>query len=66
MKISLILILLTPLFALSKSYQVGEFWSEKHISKAPRWGQILKESVGEVATRAILFGLGPHFTRHLS
>lgn len=62
----LIYILLIPLAAFAKSYQVGEFWSKKHISSASSRVQILKESVGEVGSRATLFYIGKKDNKHIA
>jgi len=62
------LIILHSLFFFSlvhaKSYQVGEFWSKKHIRKASQDLQFLKESVGEVGARATLFYIGKNNNKH--
>ncbi len=50
--------------AFSKSYQVGEFWSKKHIAKASKKSQSLKESVGEIGARATLFYIGKFNSKH--
>lgn len=58
MKVILILVVLYSNVVISQSYQVGEFWSKEHISKAAPQSQSLKESVGEVGARATLFYIG--------
>lgn len=66
MKIFAILILSIPFFAHSKSYQVGEFWSKKHIASASKRVQVLKEAVGEVGARATLFYIGEYGDKHFA
>lgn len=58
MKIIVFLFLLYSNFVLCQSYQVGESWSKKHINKASKASQTLKESVGEIGARATLFYIG--------
>ena len=64
MKISSLLLFLYSNIAFSQSYQVGEFWSKKHIHKAQQSSQSLKEAVGEVGASATLFYIGEVNNKH--
>jgi hypothetical protein len=64
MKIIYLIFYLYSSIAFSQSYQVGEFWNKKHISKASLSSQVLKESIGEVGARATLFYIGKVNNKH--
>lgn len=64
MRVSCLVFLLSTFVANAKSYQVGEYWSKKHIAKASKRAQKLKESIGEVGARATLFYIGKINNKH--
>jgi hypothetical protein len=66
MKIVILISLILPIFAHAKSYQVGSTWDKKHIAKASSSVQILKESIGEIGSRATIFYIGEFNNKHLA
>jgi hypothetical protein len=64
MKLIFFLILIYSAIVSAQSYQVGEFWSKKHINRSSRSAQKLKESIGEVGARATLFYIGKFNNKH--
>ena len=64
MKSIYLLLIVQTSIAFSQSYQVGEFWSKKHIKEASQRSEVFKESVGEVGASATLFYIGEINNKH--
>lgn len=64
MKLFVFLVSFYAVTVSAQSYQIGEFWSKKHISKAQKSSLMLQESVGEVGARATLFYIGKINNKH--